>query len=97
MIKSIVKWAIYTDGDCLLRPHYSWDFSMVDCTEYKTKKQIKSYWYSPDIVKRFLDGVCLEYEGEKYYECEFSPYHTENMELLSNLPEFEYYDDNTEF
>jgi len=95
-MKQIIKGAIYTDGDTLLRPHFSGNFFAVDCTEYKTKKEIKAD-YSKETAKQMLSNLCLTYEGIKYYECEYSPYNTEGMELLSDLSEIEYFDEETEF
>jgi hypothetical protein len=96
-MKTIIKGAIYTDGDVLLRPHFSGSFWMVDCTEYKTKAQIKES-YDKKTAKEFINnGYFLTYEGKKYYECEYSPYHTEDFELLSDISNIEYYDEETEF
>jgi hypothetical protein len=95
-MKQIIKGAIYTDGDELLRPHYSGNFSAVDCTEYKTKSQIKQE-YDKKTAKVMLSNLCLTYEGEKYYECECNPFHTDNMDLLSDLSELEYFDEETDF
>ena len=36
----IIKGAIYKDGDELVRPHFTGEFWMVDCTEYKTRENI---------------------------------------------------------
>jgi hypothetical protein len=96
MTKLIIKGAIYTDGGTLLRPHFTGDFHTVDCTEFKTKEEIKSN-YSKENAKQFLSGYYLTYEGVKYFECEYSPYHTEGMELLSDLSELEFFDENTDF
>lgn len=38
MNKLIIKGAIYTDGETLLRPHYTGEYHTVDCTEYKTEE-----------------------------------------------------------
>lgn len=76
----------------LLQPHYSGFFMMVDCTEFKTKKEIKSE-YDKEIAKEFLSNEPLMYEGVKYYECEYSPHHTDGMELLSNISELEIIND----
>jgi len=97
-MKQIIKGAIYTDGDELLRPHYSGNFSAVDCTEYKTKDQIKSE-YSKEYHKKFSGKDCffLTYEGIKYFECEYGPFNTDGMDLLSDLSELEYFDESTEF
>ncbi len=97
-MKTIIKGAIYKNGDELLRPHYSGDFRTVDCTEYKTKEQIKSE-YSKEWAKEHTDedAFYLTCDGVKYYECEFSPFDTENFELLSDISKIEFYDDETEF
>jgi hypothetical protein len=92
----IIKGAVYTDGDLLLRPHYTGDFYCVDCTEYKTKSQIKEE-YSGLALKEMLSNDYLTYEGEKYFRCEYSPYNTEGLLLLSDLSNLGYFDDSTEF
>jgi hypothetical protein len=97
MTKLIIKGAIYTDGDTLLRPHYSGEYYIVDCTEYKTEETIR-YEYREELANEFIEeSLPLEYEGIKYYECEYSPYHTENMELLSDISDIEFYDEETSF
>jgi len=96
MLPLIIKGAIYTDGETLLRPHYSGNFSMVDCTEFKTKKEIKAN-YSKEIAKNFTQNTPIIYNGEKYFKCEYSPYGTNDLELLSDLSNLEYFDCSTEF
>ena len=96
MSQLIIKGAIYTDGETLLRPHYTGVFHTVDCTEFKTKKEIKAN-YSKESLKGFINGQYLTYNGVKYFECEYSPYHTDGLELLSDLDDFEYFDYSTEF
>lgn len=98
-MKTIIKGAIYTNGEVLLRPHYSGQFHIVDCTEYKTKEQIKEE-YSKDIVKQFTgkDAIYLTCDGVKYYECEYSPYCVDDdLELLSDIGDLEFFDNETEF
>ena len=95
-MKQIIKGAIYTNGDVLLRPHYSGYFSVVDCTEYKRKEQIREE-YSKEHAKEMLSNFCLTYEEHKYFECKFSPYNTADMECLSDLSEIEFYDEETDF
>jgi uncharacterized Zn finger protein (UPF0148 family) len=93
----IIKGAIYKCGDVLLRPHYSGEFYCVDCTEYKTKEEIKAD-YDKKYAKQFIEeGYCLTHDGVNYYECEYSPYNTEDFELLSDLDEIDFYDEETEF
>lgn len=96
MTKIIIKGAIYKSGDTLLRPHYSGEFWMVDCTEYKTKKAIKED-YEKKYQKEFLSNLCLTHENVKHYECEYSPYHTDDFELLSDISDVDFYDEETEF
>lgn len=93
----IIKGAIYTNGDTLLRAHFSGIFHMVDCTEYKTKKEIKAN-YSKEHTREFLKGTTLEYEGVKYYECEFSPYNVDDdFILLSDLSTLKFFEEETNF
>lgn len=92
----IIKGGIYFDGDTILKAHYSGYFFMVDCTEYKTKKVIKQE-YSKETAKEFLNGSYIINEGIKYYECEYSPYGTENLELLSDVSNLEFTDFQNEF
>jgi len=48
----VIKWCLYYNGDYILRPHFTWKFNMVDCTEYITKESIKSdYSYTKDFIK----------------------------------------------
>lgn len=96
MLHLIIKGAIYTDGETLLRPHYTGNFLFVDCTEFKTKKEIKAN-YSKEIAKNFTSGTYLTYDGVKYFQCQYSPYHTDNLELLSDLDGLEYFDEETVF
>ena len=94
----IIKGAVYTNGEYLLRPHFTGEFIMVDCTEYKTKKQIKAE-YGKEISKEFLSGFCLTYEGENYYECQYSPHHCadDSFMLLSDLGSLDFWDEETDF
>jgi hypothetical protein len=97
-MKIIISGAIYTNGEELLRPHYSGNYLIVDCTQYLTKKHIKEN-YRNDFYKEATgkNAFYLTYQGVKYFECEFSPYNTEDMELLSEISEIEFYDNETNF
>lgn len=92
----IIKGGIYTNGDMLLKPHYSGYFFMVDCTEYKTKKYIKAD-YDKKTAKQILAEEPLIYEGVKYWECEYRPHGTEKMELLSDVSDLEIINDEYDF
>lgn len=95
-MKTIIKGLIYSDGAKLLRPIFSGNFFMVDCTEYLTKKDIKEL-YEYTNSKELLKGFYITFEGVKYYECEVSPQNTKDMELLSDISEVEHYDNETDF
>ena len=96
--KTIIKGAIYQSGNELLRPHYSGNYYCVDCTEYKTKEEIKAN-YGNDFFKTATgkNGRYLTYDGVKYYECEFSPFNTDDFVLLSDISKLEFFDEETEF
>lgn len=93
----IIKGAIYKSGDELLRAHFTGKFFMVDCTEYKLTKQIKQDYDKKTANEFIKDGNYLTYENKRYYQCEYSPFHTNDFELLSDLSNIEFYDDETEF
>ena len=84
----IIKGGIYTDGNTLLQAHYSGYFIAVDCTEFKQKEDILSE-YSKEVAEEFLSNEPLTYDGVPYYECEYSPYSTHDLELLSDISDLE--------
>jgi hypothetical protein len=95
--KLVIKGAIYECKGVLVRPHFTGEFWVVDATQYKTKEDIKKE-YSKECAKDFIkNGFHLTYEGINYYECEYSQYQTENMDLLSDLSEIEFFDEETDF
>ena len=96
-MKTIIKGAIYTNGDCLLRPHFSGNFSIVDCTQYLPKAEIKSNYSKEFYLDCIKNNLKLTYEGKDFYECEYSPYCTDNFELLSEISEIDFFDEETEF
>lgn len=95
-MKQIIKGALYFTGDVVLRAHYTGSFVYVDCTEYKTKKQIKEE-YDRSFLLNALKGTYITVDGVKYFECEYSPCNTADMDLLSDFEDLEYYDEETEF
>lgn len=93
----IIKGAIYKSGNTLLQAHFTGQFFMVDCTEFKTKKQIKEE-YSKEIAKGFLSGFHLICDGVKYYKCQSSPWNcTDGFELLSDLSDLIFINNEYEF
>lgn len=95
-MKTIIKGAIYKDGDELVRVHFTGEFWMVDATEFKTKDAIQEEYHT-EFADTCLQNTMLTYEGIGYFECESSPHHTENFELLSDISELEFYDYETNF
>lgn len=98
MTTLIIKGAIYKDGDEILRPHYTGEFTAVECDEYKTREEIKAN-YSANFYREATgkDAEVITHEGVKYYRCEWGPRHTEDFELLSDLSNLEYFDEETIF
>lgn len=98
MSKLIIKGALYFNGEEIIRPHFTGELFVVDCTQYKTKEQIESE-YPTDIVEEFTgdDSCIIHYKGNEYYECESGPCHTVDMELLSDLSDIEFFDESTTF
>ena len=96
MTHLIIAGAFYFKNNTVLRAHYAGEFMLVDCTEYKTKKQIKKE-YSESIAKEFLSEEPIIYDGVKYFQCEYGPWGTENMDLLSDLSELRHIEENYEF
>jgi hypothetical protein len=93
----IIKGAIYKSGDTLLQPHFTGQFFMVDCTEFKTKKEIKEN-YGKLEAKEMLSNSYLMDRGVKYYECQSSPWNcTADFELLSDLSDLQFINDECEF
>jgi len=93
----IIKGAIYKDGDELVRPHYTGEYYMVDCTEYKTKEDILANYDKADAKNIFKSNEPYLHDDVEYFECEYSPHNTQDFELLSDLSDLEFYDYETSF
>ena len=80
----VIAGAQYLVGDSILIPHYTGDFSIVDCDEYTILSELKGR-YNKTYIKNVKDNY-IENEGIKYYYAEYSPFGTDpNWELLSDL------------
>ena len=95
-MKTVIKGAMYFDGQTLLRPHFTGEFSMVDCTTYERKEEINAK-YSNDIADLFLTVPPFVYDGTEYYQTEYSVFYTDEMTLISDISSIEFFDDCTEF
>jgi hypothetical protein len=96
-MKTIIKGMLYKAGDRVVRPHFSGEYYMVDCTEYLTKEQIEIDFGSAGDEFFGEDGFNIRCEGVDYWEAESGPYHTEDFDLLSDLSHVDHYDDETNF
>ncbi len=92
----IIKGAVYSNGDRLLVPHYTGNFYLVDCREYLTEEDMRGS-YDESFVDEALEGAYLTMDGVKYYECENNAKDTADMELLSDLSDLEFNNEETEF
>lgn len=88
-MKLVIKGAQYLVQGEILVPHYTGEYSEVDCTRYLTKKDFLET-YEKKYFKEWKDDF-IEHEGVKYYYAEYSPYYIdEGWELLSDLSELSY-------
>jgi hypothetical protein len=96
MTQTIIKGALYFDGECILRPHFSGQFHTVDCTEYLTAEEIREK-YSEETANEFLFNTPIVYRDIEYFCCECSPYQVGEWDLLSDISKIEFFDEETEF
>jgi hypothetical protein len=88
-MKLVIKGAVYKSGDMLVVPHYTGEFWMVDCDEFKTEDTIREDY--GDHEKFIEDGFSIEHEGVTYYSCEYGPHEVdEDFELLSDLSDLSF-------
>ena len=97
MTNLIIKGAVYYDekNDCILVPHFTGSFKLVDCTRYLTKKQILEQ-YEKKFFNENKDDF-KKYGGIKYYFAEYSPYNVGQWELLSDLSNLNHLDEEQDF
>jgi hypothetical protein len=94
----VIKGAYYFDrgNDTILVPHFTGDFWIVDCDKYVNMERLQEIYDDS-----YIDGVrdnCIEFEGEKYYHAEYSPYNVDkDWELLSDLSELEHLEEDYDF
>ena len=95
--KLIIAGAFYYDekNDTLLSPHYTGEFSIVDCNEYKRMNEIEDS-YDENYINQIKDNP-IKYNGNKYYDAEYSPCVVNDWELLSDLSDFSYLEENYDF
>ena len=86
--KLVIKGAYYFNQDCIIMPHYTGEFFIVDCDEYITEEEIKER-YDNNFIEEHKNNY-IEYQDIKYYYAEYNTFNTADFELLSDLSKLEY-------
>jgi len=96
-MRLVIKGAVYFDreGQTVLIPHFTGEFSIVDCTEYITKEELQSK-YGSAFIEENADNT-IEVEGSTYYFAESSPCAVGDWDLLSDLSELEHTEEEYNF
>jgi len=96
-MKTVIKGAYYydRDSDTILMPHYTGEFSIVDCNSFEKLEELENT-YNEDYIKEAKESP-IEYEGKNYYSTEYSPYHVGDWELLSDISELSFIEENFDF
>lgn len=83
----VIKGAYYydNDSDTILIPHFTGQYAIVDCSKYVKMEELKGR-YSDSYIDHVKDNP-IEYNGEQYYDAEYSPWTVGDWELLSDLSE----------
>jgi hypothetical protein len=97
MISLVIRGAYYynKDGDNILVPHYTGEYVTVDCDEFARKDEIKSR-YDNQYIKNNKDNY-IEYDDNKYYYAEYSPFNVGDWELLSDVSQLEHFEEDFDF
>jgi len=95
--KLVIAGAFYYDeeNDTLLSPHYTGEFTVVDCSQYQRMDEIKER-YDESYINQIKDNP-IEYNGNKYYDAEYSPCVVDDWKLLSDLSNLSYLEENYDF
>ena len=91
-MKLVICQAIYSYEDYLVVPHFTAEVGIMQCSIYKTKKQLKRDFGKED-AKKFTENSYLTYENVKYYDCDVKCINTEKMELESDLSKLVHYNE----
>ena len=93
-MKTVIKGAYYYDreSETILVPHFTGEFYMVDCSRFVKMEELKDR-YNDNYIDEVKDSP-IEYEGEKYYDAEYSPWSIGDWELLSDISEVSHLEEN---
>jgi len=84
-MKLVIAGAFYYDreNDTILVPHFTGEFNIVDCSRYIRMNELKDR-YDENYINQVKDNP-IQYNGENYFNAEYSPCHIGDWELLSDL------------
>ena len=93
-MKLVIKGAYYYDrkSETILIPHFTGEFRIVDCSRLEKMEDLKDR-YDDTYIDQVKDSP-TEFEGEKYYDAEYSPQTIGDWELLSDLSNLEHLEEN---
>ena len=78
------------DKDVVVCPHYTGEFSIVDCDVYLNKEDFLDVYDEQYLFRDYY----IEVGGKKYYYAEYKPFYVdENWTLLSDLSKLRYRED----
>ena len=98
MTKLVIAGAFYYDeeDDMIIVPHYTGEYSIVDCDRYVNMKILKEM-YNDRYIKQVKDNP-IELRDKKYYDAEYSPISIrDTWELLSDLSKLRHQEENYDF
>jgi hypothetical protein len=97
MNKIVIKGAYYYDreSDTILIPHFTGEFCVVDCERYERLEALTERFEDAYIAK--VKDYPTEFRGNNYYNGEPSPVNIGDWELLSDLSNLEYFENDFDF
>ena len=97
MNRLVIKGAFYYDkeNDVILIPHFTGEYGIVDCYRLFRMEELKQR-YNDDYINKVKDNP-IEFDGNKYYDGEYSPKDVGDWELLSDLSNLEHIEESYDF
>ena len=96
MIALVIAGAYYKieDKDVVISPHYTGEFSIVDCNRYLNKEDFLDAYEE----KYLNEEDFIEVGGKKYYYAEYTSFSVdENWTLLSDLSKLRHIEEDYDF
>ena len=84
-MKTVIKGAYYYDreSETILIPHFTGEYYMVDCSQFVKMDELKKI-YDESYINQVKNDP-IEFEGEKYYNAEYSLWTIGEWELINDL------------